>query len=316
MNTPLVSIALCTYNGSQYLTEQLNTLSGQTYKNLEIIVVDDGSSDGTIELLRQYANASYLNFKIYSNEENLGYIKNFEKAIGLCNGEYIALCDQDDIWDERKIETLVRHIRHNILIYHDSALINETGDQLGYKISDVRNCYSGTDSRVFLFDNCVSGHAMLFKKELLTFIGGFNQAITHDWWLAYVAANNGSILFLDKVLVQYRQHLNANTDILRQQREIKVKPDSLEKIEKELNIIKLFSEYPFNTNKAFKKKLARLMERRLRSYLCFSLPYVIFKHRKVLLYIKKKSSLSKLNFIIKFMFGYKIKQLLKAPQHD
>jgi len=86
MNEPLVSIALCTYNGSKYLMEQLNSLSGQTYKNLEIVIVDDGSSDGTIELLRQYTIDSYLNIKIYLNHENLGYIKNFEKAISLCNG--------------------------------------------------------------------------------------------------------------------------------------------------------------------------------------------------------------------------------------
>jgi glycosyltransferase involved in cell wall biosynthesis len=312
MIPPLVSIALCTYNGSKYLKEQLDTLSGQTYKNLEIVIIDDGSSDGTIELLRQYARNSSLNTKIYINEENLGYIRNFEKAISLCNGEYIALCDQDDIWDERKIETLVRHVGDNILIYHDSALISETGAPLDRKISDIRNCYSGTDSRIFLFENCVSGHAMLFKKELLTFIDGFNKTIIHDWWLAYLAANNGSIFFLDQVLVQYRQHSNANTNILRQKRDKKLKPGSLEKMEKQLNIVKLFAEYPFNTDKAFKNKLVQLMERRIHSYLCISLPYFIFKHRNVLLYIQKKSALSKLNFILKFTFGYKLKRLLKA----
>lgn len=312
MNAPLVSIALCTYNGSKYLKEQLDTLGGQTYKNLEIVIVDDGSSDGTIELLRQYASDSYLNIKIYINEENLGYIKNFEKAISLCNGDYIALCDQDDIWDERKIEMLIKHIGDNILIYHDSALIDETGVLLNRRISDIRNCYSGTDSRVFLFENCVSGHAMLFKKELLTFTGGFNKTIIHDWWLAYAAANNGSILFLDQVLVQYRQHSSANTNILRQKRDKNIKPDSLQKIEKQLNIVKLFAEYPFNTDKAFKNKLAQLMERRIHSYLCISLPWFMSRHSKVLLYIQKKSALSKLNFILKFTFGYKLKRLLKT----
>ncbi|HWZ17011.1 MAG TPA: glycosyltransferase family 2 protein [Mucilaginibacter sp.] len=312
MNQPLVSIALCTYNGSEYLKEQLDTLDGQTYKNLELVIVDDGSSDGTIELLRQFAQNSSLNIKIYINDENLGYIKNFEKAISLCNGDYIALCDQDDVWDERKIETLVKHIGDNLLIYHDSALINETGDPLGQKISNLRNCYSGTDSRVFLFENCVSGHAILFKKELLTFIDGFNKTIIHDWWLAYAAANNGSIFFLDQELVQYRQHSNANTNILRQKRDQNIKPDSLEKIERQLNIVKLFAEYPFNTDKAFKNKLAQLMERRIHSYVCVSLPWFMFRHRKLLLYIQKKSALSKLNFILKFTFGYKLKRLLKA----
>jgi glycosyltransferase involved in cell wall biosynthesis len=312
MSLPLVSIALCTYNGSKYLKEQLDTLGSQTYKNLEIVIVDDGSNDGTIELLRQYALDSYLNIKIYLNDENLGYIKNFERAISLCSGEYIALCDQDDIWDERKIEILVKHIGDNVLIYHDSTLISETGNSLARKISDIRNCYSGTDSRVFLFENCVSGHAMLFKRELLTFTGGFNKTIIHDWWLAYVAANNGGIFFLDQVLVQYRQHGSANTNILRQKRDKNIKPDSLEKIERQLNIVKLFAEYPFSMDRAFKNKLVQLMERRVHSYLCVLLPCFMFRHRKVLLYIQKKSALSKLNFILKFTFGYKLKRLLKA----
>ena len=219
MDTPLVSIALCTYNGAAYLAEQLDSLVGQSYPNLEIIAVDDRSGDDTVDILRRYANNfPHRNIRIYVNDENLGYTRNFEKAIGLCTGEYIALCDQDDIWDAGKISIMLGLIGENILAYHDSAFVDEDGKLTGKKISDVRNCYSGSDSRVFLFENCVLGHATIFKREMLQFVGRFNDVVIHDRWLAYVATNNGSILFVDKPLVKYRQHRNANTNILQQER--------------------------------------------------------------------------------------------------
>ena len=121
MAAELVSIALCTYNGEAYLKEQLDSLIDQTYPNCEIIIVDDCSKDGTVDILKQYAN-EYPQIKLYINSENLGYTKNFEKAINLCNGEYIALCDQDDIWDKNKISIMIHRIGDNILIYYCGAL--------------------------------------------------------------------------------------------------------------------------------------------------------------------------------------------------
>src|ERR1700743_1857825 len=109
-NPYLVSIALCTYNGAAYIEEQLDTLVNQSYPNCEIIVVDDCSKDNTVKILSEYAD-KYPQVRIHINEKNLGYTRNFEKAIRLCKGEYIALCDQDDIWDPQKIEMQVNGIK-------------------------------------------------------------------------------------------------------------------------------------------------------------------------------------------------------------
>jgi glycosyltransferase involved in cell wall biosynthesis len=308
MTAELVSIALCTYNGAAYLKEQLDTLINQTYPNCEIIIVDDCSKDNTVEILKQYAE-SHHQIKLYINSENLGYTKNFEKAIGLCNGEYIALCDQDDIWDKNKISIMLEHIGNNILAYHDSAFIDEKGNPLNKKISDVQNCYSGNDSRIFLFGNCVLGHATLFKRELLKFTGNFNDTVIHDRWLAYVATNNGSIVFIEQALVQYRQHFNANTNILKQERVNTSKSNSIEKMKFERDVMTIFVNYPYNADLDFKKKLLKLMQDRMQSYTSFTLAYFIFKHRSVLLYIQKKSAISKINKILKYIWGYKIKTL-------
>ena len=310
MENALVSIALCTYNGEKYLIEQLETLVHQTYSNLEIIALDDGSIDGTVEILKRY-EAKYANFKVYQNEENLGYIKNFEKAISLCTGDYIALSDQDDIWDLSKISIMAGAIADNLFLYHDSAFITEHGESMNRKMSDIRNFYQGTDSRVFLLENCVSGHAMFFKRELLSVVGTFDASIFHDWWLVYVAANNGTVCFITDCLVKYRQHTQANTNILRLDRKQIKKRDSLLQIEKEQRRIEIFAAYPHNNFQPFKAKLLRLATARMSSYFSFSLAFFIFINRAKLLFIQRKSSLSKMNFILKCAWGYRLKQGLK-----
>lgn len=304
----LVSIAMCTYNGGAYLSQQLDTLVAQTYPNCEIIIVDDRSSDDTVEIINGYAK-KYAQIKLYLNHENLGYTRNFEKAINLCSGEYIALCDQDDIWDINKISIMVEQIGSNILAYHDSEFVDEQGKPLNKKLSNIKNCYSGSDSRVFLFENCVLGHATVFKRELLKYTGHFNDTVIHDRWLAYVATNNGSILFVDQPLVKYRQHLHANTNILQQERAKSTTSSSVYKMQFQLEIAAIFAGYPFNKEAAFKKKLLNLMQDRMQSYTSFSLAYFIFMHRKLLFCMQKKSSISIINKILKFIWGYKIKQL-------
>jgi len=296
MDKPLVSIALCTYNGEKYLVEQLDSIVNQTYSNLEVIVVDDCSSDRTLNILQSYSKkVSYV--KIHKNAVNLGYIKNFEKAINMCTGEFIALADQDDIWDLNKIAMQVNEIGDHTLIYHDSEFIDEHGTSLKRRISDVRRFYSGDDSRYFLFENCVSGHTILFNKRLIPFLDDFKSEIFHDWWLAYVATNIGSISFINQPLVNYRQHNNATTDILRAKRGVSEKRNI--RSEKFNSRIKLFANYKYNTKQEFKSKLLHLLEKKEKQN--FSLFIFLLKYRNILLFIQKKGLWSKINYCRKFI---------------
>lgn len=297
-NYPLVSIALCTYNGAVYLEEQLDSIIKQSYPNLEIVVVDDGSKDNTLEILKSYSN-KYSHFKIYQNAVNLGYIKNFEKAISLCTGEFIALCDQDDIWLENKIALQVSEIGDNILIYHDSEFINENGTSLEKKISDVRTFYAGDDSRYFLFENCVSGHTILFHKNLVPYLHDFTKEVFHDWWLAYTATNIGSITFSMHCLVKYRQHSLMSTDILRNKNTEREKRavSTARFVER----IKIFTNYPHNKHQAFNSKLLNLLKHTRQKRLNFSLFFFILDYKEILLYMQKKGFWSKINYIRKFL---------------
>lgn len=309
MNIPLVSIALCTYNGEKYLVEQLESIINQTYNSIEIIIVDDGSSDGTLDILQSYAK-KYDNLKVYKNEFNLGYIKNFEKAINLCTGDYIALSDQDDIWELNKIEIMIESIGDHLLLYHDSTFISENGQTMNRKMSDIRKFYAGNDSRIFLLENCVSGHAILFNKELCKFFTSFPENIFHDWWLVYIASNNGKVGFINNCLVKYRQHFDANTNILRENRGAIIKQNTLLQIKKEYERLSIFEHYPQNNHQSFKIRFLTLYQKRMESFFSFSLAFFILCHKKELLFIKKKSTSSKLNFILKYVWGYKLKKLL------
>jgi len=206
MKNHLISICLATYNGSQYLKEQLDSLCNQTYQNTEIIIQDDNSTDNTLEIIKSYKE--FITIKIEKNETNLGYAKNFEKVLKRASGEYIAICDQDDIWDKNKLEILINSIGTNTLVYSNSLLMNENGESLNKSLSDKlkNNFISSNQSLNFLYDNSVSAHAVLFKKELLNHLFPFPQHIYFDQYIAMVAASLQGVKFINKNLVNYRQH--------------------------------------------------------------------------------------------------------------
>ena len=111
----LVSIVLCSYNGEKYVKEQIDSILNQSVPIHELIIQDDCSTDGTVDILNQYRSDSRV--RIYINKELLGFNANFLSAILKTTGNYIACSDQDDIWKENKVEELISHIGDNVLIF-------------------------------------------------------------------------------------------------------------------------------------------------------------------------------------------------------
>lgn len=300
INLPIVSIALCTYNGAKFLEEQLDSLVVQTYKNIEVVVVDDCSTDNTYNILMEYA-ARYPNFSVYRNEQNVGFLRNFEKALTYCNGEFIALCDQDDIWYPEKIELQMAAIGNNMILYHDSEFIDDEGSLLGEKISDDHNFYSGNEPKVFLFRNCVSGHAMLIRKELLQYALPFKDNFYHDWWLTYVAVNVGSIHFIPQCLVKYRRHTESNTvkDVLTKS----------QRILQNIKWLELCSSYTRNRDPEFVKTLFELYKKRTHSFTAKHLRDILIKNRKSLFFIDIRSDKLILAELKRYFWGLKAKNI-------
>jgi glycosyltransferase involved in cell wall biosynthesis len=211
---PLISIALCTYNGARYLREQLDSLLSQDWPQLEIVAVDDVSTDETPSILQAYAGRHSC-IRYFQNTSNLGYQKNFERAMRECRGRWIAPCDQDDIWLPHKLSRLAQALDDgtSLLAFCDSELIDHHGESLERKLSDIIALHSTDDPLPFLRSNMVSGHAMLFCRSLLDKGLPLPAELFHDWWLAYVAVSQAPIRYVDACLVQYRQHAASVTDI-------------------------------------------------------------------------------------------------------
>lgn len=202
----LISIAMSTYNGERFIREQIDSILEQTYSNLELIITDDGSSDKTVEIIQQYQKND-KRIKLYQNETNLGFVKNFGKAISLCEGDYIALADQDDMWKKDKLKVFLANIGENVLIYSDSLVIDEYSSNLGKEyIRPKRDLVSGANNRAFLLGNCVSGNTMMFTKELLKYILPIENISFHDRWIVFVASTYGSITFTEEPMTYYRRY--------------------------------------------------------------------------------------------------------------
>lgn len=296
MKDPLVSIALCTYNGEKYLREQLDSIVNQTYKNLEIIIVDDRSTDATLAIVKQYA-ANDNRIKYFQNEVNLGYNKNFERAITLTSGEYISISDQDDIWMLEKIKILLENIKDYWLIFCDSEFMNEDGSEG----TSLLNGFSleGKDYRMMLFNNYMAGHSALFKRELLDYILPFPEKGFYDWWIALIAFYHHKITYVDKMLTRYRKHSGSVIQkVLKNDKErlnyllFKTNVDQYEVFESYKNLESADKKFISDLHEAFLLRLKRP----------FSVPLIkiIYKYYDILFTRSKpRKGLSRLNFAMK-----------------
>ncbi|MEM7166201.1 MAG: glycosyltransferase family 2 protein [Planctomycetota bacterium] len=213
MPNGMISVALATYNGEPYLRAQLDSIFSQSYSELEVVAVDDGSTDATVAILEEYA-AKYP-LEIHRNAENLGFVRNFEKAVSLCRGDFVALADQDDIWYPQKLERLRPLLDDNLLVYSDADLIDEHGASLGTTLRDLYGglrFVRGSHPRSFLLAECVSGNTMVMRRELLDHALPIPDGVPyHDIWISFVASARGTIDYVDSSLLQYRRHTESIT---------------------------------------------------------------------------------------------------------
>lgn len=227
-NSALVSVAMTTYNGEKYLKEQIDSILNQSYKNIELVICDDCSKDGTWSILQEYA-ARDDRIKIIQNSSNLGFIRNFEQAISLCTGEFIALSDQDDIWEAWKITESIQSIGNYDLVCTNSLLVDENNCSLGYTLKDTLECYSISENQDLLFKhlcfhNFAQGSTMLARAQFLKSIkipAETTYRIFHDHWYAINATllGNGAI-YINKPSIRYRQHQEQVT-IQKEKKEFK-----------------------------------------------------------------------------------------------
>ena len=212
MNQPLVSVIMTTYNGEQYLKTQLETVMAQSYKNIEIIICDDCSEDGTRELVKNFAAAD-KRISYFFNQQNLGVNKNFEQCFLKAKGDFIAIADQDDIWLPQKIEEQM-----SLFTAEDIVLVHSISVHFSGKILPIKkkassiHLFEGSNVKMLLLRNSVSGHNIIFRKKLLSHVLPLPKGIYYDWWIVQTASCIGKVVGASKVLAYHRSH-GANVTV-------------------------------------------------------------------------------------------------------
>lgn len=208
----MISVAMCTYNGERFLSEQLKSIFSQTCPPDEIIICDDCSKDHTVQLAHSLLSQWNGKWKIIQNEKNLGFRKNFEQVIQLCQGDIIFLSDQDDVWMPEKIGVMMRVFKNHanvILAFHDAEIVDRNLSQLASSFWNILDfnpeCFCRSDYRQLLGHNVVQGSACAFRKELVHCACPFPTEAIHDEWLALVALSMGDICPIGNRLLKYRQ---------------------------------------------------------------------------------------------------------------
>jgi glycosyltransferase involved in cell wall biosynthesis len=243
-----ISVVLSSFNGAQFIEEQINSIIEQSMLPNEIIVCDDGSTDGTIEILKNFEAKNAI--KLFLNPKNIGITANFKKGVSLTNpANYIAFCDQDDIWLPNKLssnwntmlkmESLQNNQKLPFLVYSDLKFINQNGVELNPSFYN----HIGLDKFEHCFDTALFGSLLLgctiFINPVMRshFLAMPDSKIYyHDAWLALLGWGIGKVAFINDPLVKYRLHSNN------------VSMPNFKPRSRFINLIKHLIQLPFRSN--------------------------------------------------------------------
>ncbi|ATL93195.1 MULTISPECIES: glycosyltransferase family 2 protein [Aeromonas] len=212
-----IDIALATYNGSPFLSEQLDSILNQTHTEILVLCSDDGSKDDTVLKVDNYATFD-TRIHVCNTRRVGGTVLNFEKALEATQSEYIMLSDQDDVWLPHKIDSMLNFIieKENelgsespILCFSDLTLVNENLNVIADSFYKANNYdpLNNTQEGFLLWRSTVYGCSCIFNKACLKMALPFPKYIPmHDHWLALIAAKHGAVFYYDQPTILYRQH--------------------------------------------------------------------------------------------------------------
>lgn len=210
----MISVAMCTYNGAEFIKEQLDSIMEQTLLPDEIVVCDDCSTDKTISIVEETLKIWNGRIKIHKNRKNLGYKMNFQQAISFCHGDIIFLSDQDDVWKSNKIERCMAYFNSErvMLVFHDVSIVNlglkEIQSSFWHILKfDYRKFLQNNYCRL-LEGNIVQGSACAFRRQVFEKALPFPKDAIHDEWIALVAVTMGELVPIPEMLMLYRQGNN------------------------------------------------------------------------------------------------------------
>lgn len=214
----MISVALCTYNGEKYIQQQLDSIFSQSLSVDEVVICDDCSNDSTCSILESYAT-KFPQVRLIKNETNIGFRKNFEKALIECRGDFIFFSDQDDIWDKDKVRICVSYLNETgkLGVYTDGLLVDQDGNWVGETLFSRLLLVpyiekSILDNHEFellcLRGNHVTGATLAITKAAKSLLLPFrtSEHFLHDMWVAVMLSSLDKLGRIDKPLISYRIH--------------------------------------------------------------------------------------------------------------
>lgn len=216
-----VAVALCTHNGARFLREQLESILDQSAPPQQLVLSDDASSDGTVELAESIMaeRGGGIRFTVLRNDPPLGVARNFEQAALAATTDLVALCDQDDVWHPERLQTMVARFEAQpelMLLHGDARLVDGDGVPLGHTVFEaleatdweLDSIAGGRAFDVFVRRTLAVGATTLFRRSLLERAAPFGVGWVHDEWLAIMAASiGGASVSVERMpLLDYRQH--------------------------------------------------------------------------------------------------------------
>jgi glycosyltransferase involved in cell wall biosynthesis len=219
MTSLTVGVAIITYNGLKYLTEQLDSILAQTRPVSHIVVSDDRSTDGTWEFLQAWSEGvkERVRVTLIRNETQLGLIANAEQAFSRVEADIVFTADQDDVWHTDKVALLAAVFEQRpevMLVHSDAVLVDAQGRDMGKTLlgelalsPDERSAIRGGDAfLVYCRRNVVTGATAAFRRSLLDYARPLPHDFYHDAWLAFIAAAIGKVHLVEQPTIDYRQH--------------------------------------------------------------------------------------------------------------
>lgn len=203
----MISVCIATYNGENFIKDQLDSIIPQLADEDEIIISDDGSTDLTLEIIESYKD---FRIKLYKNSfKNL--ISNFEFVLKKASGDYIFLSDQDDVWLPNKVDACMENLRDHDLVLSNCKVVDSNLNVLNESFFDLRKSKKGLINN--LIKNSYLGCCMAFNRKVLEKSLPFPKKIPmHDLWLSFVGELFFKVYFIEEPLILYRRH-GANLSV-------------------------------------------------------------------------------------------------------
>lgn len=227
-----ISVAMTTYNGEKYLEKQIKSILRQTIEVDELVIVDDCSTDYTVAII-QNLQKQYSKIKLYINDSNLGYSKNFRKAISLTSGEYIFLCDQDDLWKPQKVEIIlgifsnklvdVVCTQFELIDQYDNLIEEPEKMRLNGLKQRGEGMYADISKSSLIFKNEYPGCTCCFSKHVKDILLKLDcDEMIHDHAILLIGSVLHGVCYCNQITMQYRIHGKNNIGIQRKKRELKI----------------------------------------------------------------------------------------------